>query len=210
MNQIDVSKGKRDVNPLLKIALEMGPLAIFWIMNSKFGMNDKFGISVVTGSLMLTTLISLALSLIFQKRLPVFALVTGIFVMVFGFLTIYFEELAFIKIKPTIVNLLFAIILAGGLYFRRPILKYALGEVLQMRDEGWRILTFRWIGFFIFLAVLNEAIWRNFSTDTWVSFKAFGMMPLTFFFAMSQITTIMRYQITDEPPKSTEASASAS
>jgi intracellular septation protein len=89
-------------------------------------------------------------------------------------------------------------------------MKYALGEVLQLRDEGWRILTFRWIGFFIFLAVLNEAIWRNFSTDTWVSFKAFGMMPLTFFFAMSQITTIMRYQITDEPPESTEASASAS
>ncbi len=208
--EIDQSKLKRDVNPLLKIALEMGPLAIFWFMNARFGMNDSFGIYVVTGSLMAATLISLALSLIFQKRLPVFALVTGIFVMIFGFLTIYFEELTFIKIKPTIVNLLFASILAGGLFFRRPILKYALGEVLQLRDEGWRILTFRWIGFFIFLAILNEVIWRNFSTDTWVSFKAFGMMPLTFFFAMSQITTIMRYQITDGPSDSTEASASAS
>ncbi len=208
MDQIEVSKGRRDASPILKLVLEMGPLGIFFFMNSRFGMNDSFGIYVVVGSLMATTLISLVVSLIFLKRVPVLALVTGLFVFLFGSLTIYFQELTFIKIKPTIVNSLFALILAAGLFFRRPVLKYALGEVLQMRDEGWRVLTFRWMGFFIFLALLNEAIWRNFSTDTWVSFKSFGMMPLTFVFMMSQIALIMKYQITEAPSKSKEAPVS--
>jgi intracellular septation protein len=146
---------------------------------------------------MAATLISLITSRIFLKRVPVLALVTGVFVMIFGFLTIYLHDDTFIKIKPTIVNTLFAVILAAGLYFRRPVLKLALGEILQMQEEGWRLLTLRWIGFFLFLAVLNEVIWRNFSTDTWVSFKSFGIMPLTFLFMMFQITLIMRHQISE-------------
>ena len=146
---------------------------------------------------MAATLISLVTSRIFLKRIPVLALVTGVFVMIFGFLTIYLHDDTFIKIKPTVVNTLFAFILAAGLYFRRPVLKLALGEILQMREEGWRLLTLRWIGFFLFLAVLNEVVWRNFSTDTWVSFKSFGLMPLTFFFMMFQITLIMRHQISE-------------
>jgi intracellular septation protein len=128
--------------------------------------------------------------------------------MIFGFLTIYLHDDTFIKIKPTIVNTLFAVILSAGLYFRRPVLKFALGEILQMREEGWRLLTLRWIGFFIFLAVLNEVIWRNFSTDAWVSYKSFGMIPLTFFFMMSQITLIMRYQISEVSSETSEASPS--
>jgi len=126
--------------------------------------------------------------------------------MVFGFLTIYLQDDTFIKIKPTIVNTLLSIILAAGLYFRRPVLKLALGEVLKLNEEGWRLLTFRWIGFFIFLAILNEVVWRNFSTDTWVSFKSFGTMPLTFLFMMSQITLIMKHQIPDVLPESSEVS----
>jgi intracellular septation protein len=191
VEQLDTPKSKRDVSPFLKLALEVGPLAVFFITNG------KFGIFYATASFMAATLISLVTSRIFLKRIPILALVTGVFVMIFGFLTIYLHDDTFIKIKPTIVNTLFAFILAAGLYFRRPVLKLALGEILQMREEGWRLLTLRWIGFFFFLAVLNELVWRNFSTDTWVSFKSFGLMPLTFFFMMFQITLIMRHQISE-------------
>ena len=191
MEHLDTPNKKRDVSPLLKLALEIGPLAVFFITNG------KFGIFYATASFMAATLISLVTSRIFLKRIPVLALVTGVFVMIFGFLTIYLHDDTFIKIKPTVVNTLFAFILAAGLYFRRPVLKLALGEILQMREEGWRLLTLRWIGFFLFLAVLNEVVWRNFSTDTWVSFKSFGLMPLTFFFMMFQITLIMRHQISE-------------
>ena len=191
MEHLDTPNKKRNVSPFLKLALEVGPLAVFFITNG------KFGIFYATASFMAATLISLVTSRIFLKRIPVLALVTGVFVMIFGFLTIYLHDDTFIKIKPTVVNTLFAFILAAGLYFRRPVLKLALGEILQMREEGWRLLTLRWIGFFLFLAVLNEVVWRNFSTDTWVSFKSFGLMPLTFFFMMFQITLIMRHQISE-------------
>ena len=202
MEQLKALKEKSDVNPLLKLVLEVGPLAIFFFINS------RFGIYYATAFFMAATVVSLVTSRMFLKRVPVLALVTGVFVMIFGFLTIYLHNDFFIKIKPTIVNSFFAVILAVGLYFRRPVLKFALGEVLQMRDEGWRLLTLRWIGFFIFLALLNEAIWRNFSTDTWVSFKSFGMMPLTLVFMMTQITLIMRYQIPEASPESTEVTPS--
>jgi intracellular septation protein len=191
VEQLEVSKKQEILSPFLKLALEVGPLAVFFITNS------RFGIFFATASFMAATLISLITSRIFLKRVPVLALVTGVFVMIFGFLTIYLHDDTFIKIKPTIVNTLFAVILAAGLYFRRPVLKLALGEILQMQEEGWRLLTLRWIGFFLFLAVLNEVIWRNFSTDTWVSFKSFGIMPLTFLFMMFQITLIMRHQISE-------------
>ncbi len=202
MEQLKAFQVKQHVNPALKLALEVGPLVLFFIMNG------KFGIFYATAAFMVATAASLLTSRIFLKRIPILALVTGIFVMVFGFLTIYLKDDTFIKIKPTIVNLLFAIMLAAGLYFRRPVLKYALGEVLHLQEEGWRLLTIRWMAFFIVLAVLNEAVWRNFSTDTWVSFKSFGTMPLTFLFMMSQITLIMRHQISDVPSESTEVSPS--
>jgi intracellular septation protein len=202
VEQLEAPKKKFDVNPFLKLALEVGPLAVFFIANG------RFGIFYATASFMVATLISLVTSRIFLKRIPVLALVTGVFVMVFGCLTIYLHDDTFIKIKPTVVNTLFALILSAGLFFRRPVLKFALGEILQMQDEGWRLLTLRWIGFFIFLAVLNEVVWRNFSTDTWVSFKSFGLMPLTFFFMMFQITLIMRHQISDVSSDSSEVSPS--
>ncbi|MFZ1108516.1 MAG: septation protein A [Rhodomicrobium sp.] len=201
MEKLNASKGF-DSGSLLKLALEVGPLTIFFLMNG------KFGIFYATGAFMAATIISLVTSRVFFKRIPILALVTGVFVMIFGFLTIYLHDDTFIKIKPTIVNTLFAVILSAGLYFRRPVLKFALGEILQMREEGWRLLTLRWIGFFIFLAVLNEIVWRNFSTDAWVSYKSFGMIPLTFFFMMSQITLIMRYQISEVSSETSEASPS--
>ncbi len=191
MEQVSAVKAKPEFTPLLKLALETGPLAIFFIMNG------KFGIFYATGAFMIATIVSLAASRFFLKRIPILALVTGVFVMVFGFLTIYLQDDTFIKIKPTIVNCLFALILSAGLYLRRPVLKFALGEVLHLSDEGWRLLTFRWMGFFIFLAILNEVVWRNFSTDTWVSFKSFGIMPLTFLFMLAQISLIMKHQIAE-------------
>ena len=191
MEQLEASNKKDIARPVMKLLLEVGPLITF------FAINGRFGIFYATECFMVATLVSLVASRFFLKRIPVLALVTGVFVMIFGFLTIYLHDDTFIKIKPTIVNVLFAVILSAGLYFRRPVLKLALGEILQMHEEGWRLLTLRWIGFFLFLAVLNEVIWRNFSTDTWVSFKSFGMMPLTFVFMMFQITLIMRHQISE-------------
>lgn len=202
LEQQEALKKTFNASSVLKLALEVGPLAIFFIANG------RFGIFYATGAFMVATLISLVTSRVFLKRVPVLALVTGVFVMVFGFLTIYMHDDTFIKIKPTIVNTLFAVILATGLFFRRPLLKLALGEILQMKEEGWRVLTLRWIGFFVFLAILNEVIWRNFSTDAWVSFKSFGIMPLTFAFMMSQITLIMRYQISEVPSEASEAPSS--
>jgi intracellular septation protein len=201
VEKVKASKGL-DSGSFLKLALEVGPLAVFFLMNG------RLGIFYATAAFMVATLISLVTSRVFFKRIPILALVTGLFVMIFGFLTIYLHDDTFIKIKPTIVNTLFATILIAGLYFRRPVLKFALGEILQMREEGWRILTLRWIGFFVFLAILNEIVWRNFSTDAWVSFKSFGMMPMSFFFMMSQITLIMRYQISEVSSESSEASPS--
>lgn len=200
MAELKVSTAKQDFSPLVKLALEVAPLGLF------FAANGRFGIFYATGIFMVATALSLLISRIVLKRTPILALVTGFFVMIFGFLTIYLQDDTFIKIKPTILNSLFAFILAAGLYFERPVLKFALGEVMQLRDEGWRALTFRWIGFFIFLAILNEIVWRNFSTGTWVSFKSFGIMPLTFLFMMAQITLIMKYQTPEVP--STERDAS--
>ena len=189
MEETKAVPAKQPINPLLKLVLEVGPLAVFFITNG------RFGIFYATGTFMVATVLSLATSYILLKRIPMLALITGVFVMIFGFLTIYLQDDTFIKIKPTILNSLFAAILGAGLFLRRPLLKYALGEVLQLEEEGWRILTLRWIGFFIVLAILNEIVWRNFSTYTWVSFKSFGIMPLTFLFMMSQITLIMKHQI---------------
>jgi len=193
VKQLIVLAPRQHVNPLLKLALEVGPLVIFFVCNA------KLGIFYATAAFMVATCISLTASRVLLKRIPILALVTGIFVLAFGFLTIYLHDDTFIKIKPTIVNVLFAAILAAGLYFRRNILKLVLGEVLHLSEEGWRLLTLRWAGFFIFLALLNEVVWRNFSTATWVGFKSFGIMPLTFLFMMSQITLIMRHQIAQPP-----------
>ena len=124
-------------------------------------------------------------------------LVSGVFVCVFGGLTLWMQEELFIKLKPTIVNSLFAAILFVGLLNGRSLLKYLFGEVFQLREPGWRILTFRWACFFVFLAIVNEIVWRSFSTDFWAGFKLFGIMPITMIFAVSQIGLLQRYK--DKP-----------
>ncbi len=123
--------------------------------------------------------------------------VGAVIVLLFGGLTIYFDNEVFFKMKPTIINLLFAAILYGGILINKPLLKFLLGAALKLEDVGWKILTLRWIGFFIALAVLNEIVWRTQSTDIWVNFKVFGILPITFIFTMTQFPLIKKYQIED-------------
>lgn len=173
---------------LLKLLVEVGPLVVFFVMNA------RAGIFWGTGAFMVAIVISLIASRILFGRVPVMPLVTGVFVLVFGGLTLWLQDEQFIKIKPTLVNALFAGALFTGLLTGRSLLKIVFGEVFRLTDEGWRKLTFRWACFFMFLAVLNEVMWRSFSTDVWVSFKVFGIMPLTMIFAIAQMGLLKQHE----------------
>lgn len=173
---------------LLKLLVEVGPLVVFFVMNA------RAGIFWGTGAFMVAIVISLIASRILFGRVPVMPLVTGVFVLVFGGLTLWLQDEQFIKIKPTLVNALFAGALFTGLLAGRSLLKIVFGEVFRLTDEGWRKLTFRWACFFTFLAVLNEVVWRSFSTDVWVSFKVFGIMPLTMIFAIAQMGLLKQHE----------------
>lgn len=191
------------LNQWTRLGLEMGPLVIFFLLNAKanalFGNPVAANIFYATGGFMAATIVSLSVSYILVRHLPVMPLVTGVFVMVFGGLTLWLHDDTFIKIKPTLVNTLFAAALLGGLAMGRPLLKLLFNGVFFLTEEGWRQLTIRWGVFFVFLAIVNEIVWRNFSTDFWVSFKLFGIMPLTMLFAMAQVPVLMKHQIKEAP-----------
>ena len=179
-------------NPTLKLILEMGPLVAFFITNW------KFGIFPATGVLMACVVAALAVSWIMTRHLPVMPVVTCVAVVFFGALTFVFHDELFIKLKPTIVNSMFGAILLGALAFGKPLLPVVLDSVMRLTEEGWRKLTLRWGLFFFVLAAINEIVWRTQTTDFWVSFKAFGIMPLTIVFALSQVPLIMRHELKDE------------
>lgn len=176
-------------NPLIKLAIELGPLIVFFLV---YG---RAGIYWATGVLMAATVIALIASWLVFGRLLIMPVMTAVLVVVFGGLTFWLDDPRFIKIKPTIINLLFAGVLLIGLLTRRPLLKAILGEAFQLTEEGWRKLSMRWALFFLVLAILNEAVWRNFSEGAWVNFKVFGILPLTLVFAMSQIGLIKRHEL---------------
>lgn len=178
-----------DLRQLLKLVVEIGPLGVFFVANS------YLGIYWGTGIFMLATMAALVLSRVLFGKIAIMPLVSGFFVIVFGSLTILLHNDLFIKLKPTIINSLFSLILFFGLWYERSLLRHVFGDAFKLTDEGWRILTIRWAIFFLFLAVLNEIVWRNFSTDFWVSFKVFGLMPLTFIFALTQIGLLQRYEL---------------
>ena len=174
-----------------KLLIDIGPLAVFFIFYNKSGLQA----SILP--FMIATVIAVLISYILEKKIPIMPTVGAAIVLLFGGLTIYFDNEVFFKMKPTIINLLFAIILYGGILINKPLLKYLLGAALKLEEEGWKILTQRWIGFFIALAVLNEFVWRTQSTDIWVNFKVFGILPITFIFTMTQFPLIKKYQIDD-------------
>jgi len=180
------------MNPLLKLTLEIGPLVVFFVSNSQFGIFNA------TIAFMAATAIALAVSYALTRTVPTMPLVTGVFVMIFGALTVWLQDETFIKVKPTIVNMLFATILTFGLMTGRLFLKMVLDSAFMMTDTGWKILTRAWIGFFISLAILNEIVWRMFSTDFWVSFKLFGIMPITIIFSIALVPIITKHAIEPE------------
>ena len=174
-----------------KLLIDIGPLAVFFIFYTRSGLQA----SILP--FMVATVIAVLFSYILEKKIPIMPTVGAAIVLLFGGLTIYFDNDVFFKMKPTIINVLFAIILYGGILINKPLLKYLLGAALKLEEAGWKILTQRWIGFFIALAVLNEIVWRTQSTDIWVNFKVFGILPITFIFTMTQFPLIKKYQIED-------------
>ena len=180
------------LNPFLKLALEMGPLGLFFVTNAKFGLFTG------TAVFMVAVLVALAINYWLERRIPIMPLVSGFFVLVFGTLTLALNDELFIKLKPTIVNGLFATILFGGLAFGKPLLQPLLGSMLKIETAGWRKLTIAWAWFFVLLAVLNELVWRNFSTDFWVGFKLWGIMPLTVAFSGLALLWVKRHILPEE------------
>ena len=195
------SPGPKAPNPIVKLAIEVGPLVLFFVTNA------KFGIYAATGTFMVAITVALLASWLLERRLPPMALFTAVFVLVLGGLTIYLENDLFIKLKPTIVNTLFALILIGGLMTGRLLLKVVFSTAFTLTDEGWRLLTHRWIVFFFVLAIVNEIVWRNVSTDTWVTFKVFGIMPLTVVFTLTLIPFLMRHAPPDPEAKAASEEA---
>jgi intracellular septation protein len=181
-------KEEKGMRRLYATALELGPLVLF------FAANAKWGIFIGTGVFIVATAIALPCYRWMEGRWPVMPMVGGFFVLVFGGLTIWLQDETFIKLKPTIVNCLFGVILGGGLLlFDRPLLKPIFGTAFQLTEEGWRKLTLRWCLFFFVLAGVNEVMWRGFSTDTWIASKMFLSFPLTLVFAFLQLPLLKRY-----------------
>jgi intracellular septation protein len=180
---------KPQLNPFLKLALDFGPLVLFFYANS------HYDIFVATGTFMVAVLVALAISYVLTRHLPIMPVVTAVIVVVFGGLTLFLHDATFIKVKPTIIYALFGAVLLGGLLFGKPLLGSVLDSMFQLTDEGWRKLTLRWALFFFVLAILNEIVWRNTSTNVWVDFKVFGVTPLTFLFGALQVPLLKKYAV---------------
>jgi intracellular septation protein len=207
----DPQKQKKEgVNPLLKLVLELGPLMVFFFANARgewlverFPALGNIGgpIFVATALFMVATAVALVASWLIMRSLPIMPLVSGVVVFIFGALTLWLHDDIFIKMKPTIVNTLFGGVLLGGLLFGKSLLGYVFDSAFHLDAEGWKKLTFRWGLFFLFLALVNEVVWRSFSTDAWVTFKVWGIMPITLLFTLSQMPLIMRHSIEEKLEK---------
>jgi len=191
---------KKTPHPLFKLATELGPLLVF------FGANARFGLFAATGAFMVAIVAAIVASYVVTRHVPLMAMVTGVVVIVFGTLTLVLHDETFIKVKPTIIYGLFAAVLGGGLLFGRSFIAIMFDQMFNLTPQGWRILTARWALFFSGMAILNEIVWRSQSTDVWVAFKAFGVIPLTMIFAIAQMPLTKRYHL---EPASLEASDAA-
>jgi intracellular septation protein len=181
------ASSKPQLNPVLKLVLDLGPLLVFFFANS------HYGIFTATAAFMVAIIAALAVSYALTRHFPIMAIVTAVIVVVFGSLTLILHDATFIKVKPTIIYALFGGVLLGGLVFNKPLLGVVFDSLFHITEEGWRKLTLRWAIFFLVLAVLNEIVWRNTSTDMWVDFKVFGVMPLTFLFGALQMPLLKKY-----------------
>lgn len=191
-NETTVAAKKKRLHPGLKFALELGPLILFFIVN------HQYGIFAATGVLMAGVVVTLAVSWIKLRHLPTMPLVTAGMVLAFGSLTFFLQDETFIKIKVTVLYSLFGSALIGALRFDKLLLPIVFDSAIHIDDAGWRKLTWRWGLFFFFLAGLNEVVWRMASTDAWVNFKVFGILPLTLVFALSQTPLLLRHEIRAE------------
>jgi intracellular septation protein len=206
---------KPKLHPGVKLALDLGPLLVFFLANTRPALfapvlapflsaellnGPHAGIFTATAAFIPAVLIALAIGYALTRHLPVMPLVTAIIVVVFGGATLILQDELFIKLKPTIIYVLFGVVLLGGLAFDKPLLGMVFDSVFNLTPEGWRKLTVRWALFFLALAVLNEIVWRTQSTDTWVAFKVFGVVPLTFVFAAFQYPLLTRYAVPEKEP----------
>jgi len=188
-------------HPLFKLATELGPLIVFFVANA------KYHLFVATGAFMVAVVVAMVASYVVTRHVPMMAIVTAVVVIVFGTLTLVLHDETFIKMKPTIVYTLFAATLAGGLLFGRSFIAIMFDQMFNLTPHGWRVLTFRWALWFLAMAVLNEIVWRTQSTDFWVAFKAFGMVPLTMLFAVTQMPLVKRYHLEPASLEASEAEA---
>ena len=181
------------MNPQLRrLALDLGPLILF------FAAFQYAGIFAATGIFIIAVLTSLALGWHLEKKLSPIPVVTAILVVIFGGLTLYLHNDVFIKVKLTVLYVIFGTTLLVGLRFNRIFIKYVFAEAFDLTEKGWRGLTWRWGIFFLSLAALNEAVWRNTSTATWVSFKVWGIMSLIFLFALAQTPFLLKHHADPE------------
>jgi intracellular septation protein len=202
--RLQESKAKMDKtqpHPVFKLATELGPLIVFFVANA------KFNLFVATGAFMVAIVAAMIASYVVVRHVPMMAIVTAVIVLVFGTLTLVLHDETFIKVKPTIIYGLFAAILGGGLLFGRSFIAILFNQMFNLTPKGWRILTMRWALFFLGMAVLNEIIWRTQSTDFWVAFKAFGAVPITMVFAITQMPVIKRYHLEPASLEASEAEA---
>tara|TARA_R110002020_G_scaffold156117_8_gene337667 strand:+ start:990 stop:1703 length:714 start_codon:yes stop_codon:yes gene_type:complete len=199
--------GRKHINPLLKMTLELGPLMVFFFANARGAwiaervpfLADIGGpIFVGTACFMIATAIALTASWMLTRTLPIMPLLSGVIVLIFGALTLWLQDETFIKLKPTIINTLFGAILLGGLLFGKSLLGYVFDSAFRLDAEGWRKLTWRWGLFFLVMALINEIIWRNFSTNFWIAFKVWGNMPLSIVFTLMQLPLMQRHALVEE------------
>ena len=178
--------------PIIKFATDFGPLVIFFIIY----FNNENDLKVAIPPFIIATLIALAVVYFLEKRIPIVPLLSGVLITFFGGLTLYFDNKIFFYMKPTIINLLFAAVLFFGKYFtQKPLLKIFFQNAFNLKDEGWKKLNYRWIVFFLFIAILNEIVWRTQTETFWVNFKVWGLLPISFLFAASQVPLINKYKL---------------
>ncbi|MFD1611266.1 septation protein A [Sphingomonas tabacisoli] len=195
---VELNKKPRELSPGLRMAIDFGPLATFFIVNALAHGPKLVKVVMATTAFMIATVIAMILSRVKAGRISPMLWISGALVLFFGSLTIWFRDDTFIKVKPTIVYAMFAVILAYGLATGKPLLKMLLETAYPgLNETGWRKLTINWVGFFTFMALLNEAVWRTQTWDFWVGFKLWGAVPLTLLFAVANIPMLMKHGLQD-------------